>query len=76
VKKALLLLVFGLLPVWVMLLFLATSALLGSNPGTHITSAPWLIVAVILCSIVTLTLTIYAVRKPPPNDSSRPPDDT
>ena len=67
-KKALLLLIFGLLPVWVLLLLLAMSAVLQSNPGIHF--APWLIVAVLLCSVLTLTLTVYAVRRPPPEDSS------
>jgi hypothetical protein len=75
-KKALFLLLFGLLPIWLALLLLAASAYMHSNPGIHFNSAPWLIVVAVLCTVVTLTLAIYALRRPAPGDvSSQPPND-
>lgn len=69
-RRALLVLLFGFLPVWAVLLLLALGTYTTFVPHIYLASAPWLVVAAILCSIVTLTLSLLALRQPPPTDSS------
>jgi hypothetical protein len=75
-KKALLVLFFGFLPLWLLLLVLAAARFTTLFPNLHENSATWLLVAAVLCSVVTLTLALSTLRKPPASDpSSQAPDD-
>lgn len=75
-RKALLVLVFGLFPLWAVLLILAAGEFTTLVPHIYADSAPWLLVAAVVCSVVTLSLSLFALRQRPPIDSaSRSPDD-
>jgi hypothetical protein len=68
-RRALLILIFGFFPVWAVLLILAAGKFTRLVPHIYADSAAWLFVAAVLCSVVTLSLSILAFRQPPPASS-------
>jgi len=69
-RKALLVFLFGLFPFWAVLLIFAVGKYTSLIPHIYVDSAPWLFVAAVLCSVITLSLSLFALRQPPPTDSS------
>lgn len=75
-RKALLVLFFGLLPLWTVLFLLAAGKYTGLIPRISVDAASWLLVAAVLCSVVTLALSLLALgRSPEKAASPRLPDD-
>ena len=75
-RKALMVILFGFSPVWAMLIFMNISVYVSDGPRVPLTSMPWLVVVTLLSCVVTLSLSIYALRRRPPADANtRSPED-
>lgn len=75
-RKAFLVLFFGFLPLWAVFFLLAAAKYTSLLPHISVDSASWLVVAAVLCSVVTLTLSLFALGRSPESDSaSRLPEE-
>jgi hypothetical protein len=75
-RKALFVLLFGLFPLWAVLLILVAGEFTSLVPHIYADSAPWLLVAAVLCTVVTLSLSLFSLRRRPQTDAvSQTPND-